>query len=55
MNPPLRRDADPAADLRGCGPADAVDVCQSDRHSLLVWNIDASDARHLRFSSKKTK
>src|ERR1700759_2890338 len=46
------RNTDSAADLNSLGPSDAVDVDQADRDPLLVWDIDASDPRHLRFSSK---
>src|SRR6266446_851617 len=53
MNPPLERDPDTAADLHGLGAADAVNVGQSDRYPLLVGDIHASDARHLRFSSRR--
>jgi hypothetical protein len=32
-----------------------VDIGEPDRDPLLIGNIDASDPRHLRFSSKEQK
>src|SRR6516165_9198648 len=55
VHAPLDRDADPAADLESLGPSDAVDVGQPDRDPFLIRNVDASDPRHPRFSSKRTK
>src|SRR6202043_2777171 len=55
VNAPLDWNADPAADLESLGPPDAVDVGQPDRDPLLIRNVDASDPRHSRFSSKRTE
>src|SRR5690242_18363975 len=55
VHAPLDRDADPTADFVSLGPPDAVDIGQPDRHPLLIWNVDASDPRHLRFSSKEQR
>ena len=55
VHPPLRRDPNPGANLHRRCPADAVDVGQPNRYPLLIRDIDASDARHVRFSSKKPK
>jgi hypothetical protein len=55
MYAPLRRNADIAADLKGLGSTNTVDVSEPDRDSLLIGDIDTRDARHLRLSSKITK
>jgi hypothetical protein len=52
LYPPLYRDPHPAADLERFAPPDAMNVSQPDRYQLLVRYIDASNPRHLRFSSK---
>src|SRR5438132_3446456 len=52
VHAPLDRNPDPAADLESLGPPDPVDVGQPDRDPLLIWDVDASNPRHLRFSSK---
>src|SRR4051812_17850679 len=52
VHAPLDRDADSAADLESLGPSDAVDVSEPDRDPLLIRDVDASDPRHSRFSSK---
>src|SRR6516164_6500026 len=52
MHPPFRGDPDPAANLDRRRPADAVDISQADWYPLLIRDVDASNARHLRFSSK---
>src|SRR5262249_12854080 len=38
-------------DLPGAGPADAVDVCQTNLNSLVLRKIDTRDARHVGTSS----
>ena len=53
MHSPLRWNADSLAYLKRLSPADAINVGESDRDPLLIGNVDASDARHLRFSSKR--
>jgi len=53
MHSPLCGDADSVAYLSSLSPADAINVGESDRDPLLIGNVDASDARHLRFSSKR--
>jgi len=53
MNPPLWRYPNPIANLKRLGSPDTMDVSEPDRDELLIWDIDASDARHLRFSSRK--
>jgi hypothetical protein len=53
MHSPLRGDADSVAYLSSLSPTDAINVGESDRDPLLIGNVDASDARHLRFSSKR--
>jgi hypothetical protein len=52
MHPAFDRDADRRANLLRGGQADAMDVGERDGNPLLTRDIDASDARHLRFSSK---
>src|SRR5215469_16402401 len=53
MHSPLRWNADSVAYLSSLSPADAINVGEPDRNPLLIGNVDASDARHLRFSSKR--
>jgi hypothetical protein len=55
MDTPLGRNANCAADLKGLGSADPMDVSESDRDPLLIGDVDTRDARHLRLSSKVTK
>jgi hypothetical protein len=55
MYAPLGWNADIAADLKGLGSTNTVDVSEPDRDSLLIGDIDTRDARHLRLSSKITK
>jgi hypothetical protein len=55
MYAPLGWNADVAADLKGLGSTNTVDVREPDRDPLLIGDIDTRDARHLRLSSKITK
>jgi hypothetical protein len=55
MHAPLDWNADPAAYLERLGAPYAMYVGKPDRGSFLVGYIHASDARHLRFSSKEQK
>src|SRR5205814_673406 len=55
VHAPLDRNADPSTDLESLGPPDAVDVGQPDRDPLLIRNVDASNPRHSRFSSKEQR
>jgi hypothetical protein len=52
MDAPFKRYPHPIANLERFGPPDTMNVSQPDWDELLIWYIDASDARHLRFSSK---
>jgi hypothetical protein len=55
VHPPLKRDSHPTAYLKGFSAPNTMDVSESDRDQLLVWDINASDPRHLRFSCRERK
>src|SRR5262249_45926277 len=52
MYAPLDRNTDPVAYLERLSAPDAMNISKPDRDPLLIGDVDASDARHLRFSSK---
>jgi len=55
MHTPLDRDSNSATYLKRLGSPDTMNVSEPDRDPLLIGNIDASDPRHLRISSKEQK
>jgi hypothetical protein len=50
VNPPLDRNPHPTAYLKGFGAPNTMDISEPDRDQLLIWDINASNPRHLRFS-----
>jgi hypothetical protein len=50
VDPPLKRNPHATAYLKGFGAPNTMDVTEPDWDQLLIWDINASDPRHLRFS-----